>query len=267
MRPAFLAAALAALLPSMTGPVHAQDGIALFAAGSLRAAMGDVAKAHEAAGGARVVATFAPSGLLRDRIAGGEAAHVFASANMEHPEALARAGRSGPVVAFARNQLCALLRPGLSLTPGELLAAMLAPATRLATSTPRSDPAGDYAFEMFARAERAQPGAKAALEGKALLLVGAAHSLQPPKDRGAYAWHIAEGRADIFVTYCTNGILARGELPGSSVVDLPPELAVGAEYGMTLIAGAPDQARRFQDFVLSPAGQDVLARHGFARVR
>jgi molybdenum ABC transporter molybdate-binding protein len=262
-----LLAAMFAVLMAPASPLRAQDGVALFAAGSLRAAMGDVAKAHEAAGGARVVATFAPSGLLRDRIAGGESAHVFASANMEHPEALSRTGRSGPVVAFARNQLCALLRPGLSLSPGELLAAMLAPETRLATSTPRSDPSGDYAFEMFARAEHVRPGAKAKLESKALLLVGAANSLQPPRDRSAYSWHIAEGRADIFVTYCTNGILARAELPGLGVVDLPPELAVGAEYGMTLIAGAPEQARRFQDFLLSPAGQDVLARHGFARAR
>jgi ABC-type molybdate transport system substrate-binding protein len=43
MRPVSLAAVLAALVSSMTGPVLAQDGVALFAAGSLRAAMGDVA--------------------------------------------------------------------------------------------------------------------------------------------------------------------------------------------------------------------------------
>jgi ABC-type molybdate transport system substrate-binding protein len=35
------------------------------------------------------VLTFGASGLLKDRIQAGERADVFASANMEHPQALA----------------------------------------------------------------------------------------------------------------------------------------------------------------------------------
>jgi hypothetical protein len=35
-------------------------------------------------------------------------ARVFASANMEHPQALSAAKKSGPVVLFARNRLCAM---------------------------------------------------------------------------------------------------------------------------------------------------------------
>jgi ABC-type molybdate transport system substrate-binding protein len=266
MRGTMLAAAMAALLAS-GGAAEAQQEVRLFAAGSLRAAMTELAAAHGRRGGARVDATFAPSGLLRDRIAGGEAAHLFASANMEHPRALERAGRSGPVLPVARNDLCALLRPGLEVASAALLEAMLSPSTKLATSTPRSDPSGDYAFESFAKAEAVRPGARATLEGKALLLVGAADSIQPPKDRSAYSWHLAEGRADIFLTYCTNGIVARSEVPGIGVVAMPPGLAVGAEYGMTIVAGAPEAARAFHDFILSHEGQDVLATHGFSPVR
>ena len=48
-------------------------------------------------------------------------AEVFASANMEHPQALATAGKSGPVVLFARNRLCALVRQGLAVEPATLL--------------------------------------------------------------------------------------------------------------------------------------------------
>jgi ABC-type molybdate transport system substrate-binding protein len=33
---------------------------------------------------------------------------------------------------------------------------------------------------------------------------------------------------------------------------------------VTVLNGAPDEARRFVDFLLSPAGQAVLAQHGFA---
>ncbi len=45
---------------------------------------------------------------------------------------------------------------------------------------------------------------------------------------------------------------------------LPPELAVGADYGLTVIAGAPPPAYQFALFILSVEGQRILARHGFA---
>ena len=64
-------------------------------------------------------AKYGASGMLKDEIAGGARAEVFASANMEHPQALASAGKSGPVVLFARNRLCALVRPGLAVDAGD----------------------------------------------------------------------------------------------------------------------------------------------------
>ena len=75
----------------------------------------------------RVLFNFGASGTLKDAIAASERAEVFASANMEHPRALASAGKSGPAVLFARNQLCALVRPGLDVTPATLLERMLDP--------------------------------------------------------------------------------------------------------------------------------------------
>ena len=76
---------------------HASEAL-LHAAGSLRGALTEVAKAFEAASGVKVRAKFGPSGTLRDEIAGGAKAEVFASANMTHPELLrrtpARAARS-----------------------------------------------------------------------------------------------------------------------------------------------------------------------------
>ena len=76
---------------------------------------------------------------------------MFASANMEHPEAVGRE-RGRPTVLFARNRLCAIARPGLDASPDTLLERMLDPAVKLGTSTPGADPAGDYAFAAFARA-------------------------------------------------------------------------------------------------------------------
>jgi molybdate transport system substrate-binding protein len=84
-----------ALLMNAAPQAEAADRITLYAAGSLKAALTDVAKAYEEAYGTPVEMAFAASGLLRERIEGGEQADVFASANMQHPGALMAAGWGG----------------------------------------------------------------------------------------------------------------------------------------------------------------------------
>jgi molybdate transport system substrate-binding protein len=266
---AILAALVVAAGTAAAGPAAAQSGgpVLLHAAGSLRSVLTEIVQDFERDTGIKVAATFGPSGVLRDRIAAGTPAHVFASANMEHPRALAAAGRAAAPEPFTRNSLCVLARPGAVDGPAAVLEAMLSSERRLATSTPGSDPSGDYAFEAFAKAERIRPGAQRMLESKALKLVGAADSPQPPGGRSAYAWHIAEQRADLFVTYCTNAVAARAEMPTLAQYPLPEAMSVHAEYGMALLEGAPPEAGRLFAHILSPAGQRRLAAHGFAAVR
>ena len=72
---------------------HAQTSpVQLYAAGSLRDALTEVTGQFEAQTGQAVGLTFGASGLLRARIEKGEAAQVFASADMDHPQRLAQAG-------------------------------------------------------------------------------------------------------------------------------------------------------------------------------
>ena len=247
----------------MSTSAHA-DSVNLYAAGSLKAALSDVAKAYEAKTGNKVEAKFGPSGLLKNEIAGGAKADVFASANMAHPKALHEAGKSSAVVLFARNKLCALVKPGMKVTSDTLLAQMLDANVKLGTSTPKADPSGDYAFESFRKAEAVKPGAQAALEKKALTLTGAKDSAAPPQGKVVYGWHVAESRADIFLTYCTNGIAAQKQNPGQQVVALPEALAVGADYGLTVMNGAGGSAKALADFIVSPDGQKILVGYGFA---
>jgi molybdenum ABC transporter molybdate-binding protein len=249
---------------AMTSSAAAAEPVYLHAAGSLRTALTEVAKRFEAADKVEVQARFGPSGLLKDEIAGGNTAEVFASANMNHPHALEKAGKSGPVVLFARNRLCALVRPGLAVTPATLLERMLESGVKVATSTPKADPAGDYAFESFRKAEAVKSGAQAELEKKALQLTGGSTSATSPSGRSAYGWHVAEGRADIFLTYCTNALAAQKQNAGQQVVALPDALAVGAEYGLTVMSNASPSAYRLALFILSSEGQRILASHGFA---
>jgi molybdate transport system substrate-binding protein len=261
MRFSFGSFILAAML--MTGSARADD-VALYAAGSLRAALTDIATAFAAETGIRVRGKFGPSGILEQEIAGGARADVFASANMDYPRMLNRADKSGPVVRFARNKLCALVKPGLKVDGENLGDRMLDPSIKLGTSTPNSDPSGDYAFEVFRKIDAIRPGAGAILEKKALKLTGSATSAVPPDGRSAYGWHIAEGRADIFLAYCTAAAEARQQNREQQIVELPQTLAVGADYGLTVIKGAPAAAERFARFILAPAGQKILTGYGFA---
>ncbi|MGH6945995.1 MAG: molybdate ABC transporter substrate-binding protein [Kiloniellales bacterium] len=254
---------VAAFVLALTMQAIAADKVVLFAAGSLKSALGEVAKSFTEESGIAVETSFGPSGLLRERIEKGEPAQVFASANMSHPRALSEAGKAGPVTLFARNRLCALAQPELSLASDRLLETMLDPAVRVGTSTPKSDPAGDYAFALFGKADALEPGAASTLEAKALKLTGGPDSPKPPQGRNPYGWLMGEKQADIFLTYCTNALLAQAEVPDLEIVRIPEALAVGADYGIVVLKGAPPEGERLAAFILSPAGQAILGRYGF----
>jgi molybdate transport system substrate-binding protein len=260
----FLAVLCAALITASSSAADTAV-VRLHAAGSLRAAMTDIAKAYSDTYGTHVESVFGGSGGLKDRLFQGEAGDVFASADMGNPQALTEAGKAGPTVLFARNHLCAFLRPGLKATPVTLLATMLNPSTKIGTSTPKNDPAGDYAWAMFQKADLQRPGSRAILEAKALKIGNVPGSLAVPSSAtNAVVWLFQEKRVDIFFSYCTGGPALTKESPGITVVSLPPALAMEADYGLTVLAGAnKDQAGQFALYILSPAGQKILAQHGF----
>lgn len=251
-------------LMSVVTPALGNEVALLHAAGSLRGALTELSSEFQKTTKIEVKAKYGPSGLLKDEIEGGAKAEVFASANMNHPQALAKASKAGPVRMFARNRLCALVRPGLDVTPANLPDRMLDEKIKLGTSTPKADPSGDYAWEVFKKAEAIRAGSFAALDKKALQLTGGKDSPPPPKNKSVYGAVVAEGKADIFLTYCTNAIVAKRENPGQNVVALPENLAVGADYGLTLVNGSSANAKRLAEFILSAEGQAILAKHGFA---
>lgn len=237
------------------------------AAGSLRAAFEELARAFEQNHVVKVKLTFGASGLLKDRIVSGEATQVFASANMAHPEALVAAGRAQGVYAFARNALCVLATPAFSLLGKPLALRLLDADVRVGTSTPGADPSGDYAFGMFDRIEAsgaAWPGAAAALKAKALQLTGGPDSPAPTPGRNVYGELVATGQADAFITYCTNATLARRQQGALQVLAVPDQINVAVRYGLALLDPVGPDAQAFKQFVLGAEGQAILASHGFS---
>ncbi|MGO2570312.1 MAG: substrate-binding domain-containing protein, partial [Serratia proteamaculans] len=144
------------------------SNILLFAAGSLRGAFGPLLTAFQRQAGEAVEAVFGPAGLLRQRIEAGERPHIFASANLAHPQRLVSLQLSSRVEPFARNRLCATVRNIAGLTERPLLEVLLDSRWRVATSTPGADPSGDYAQQLFERIELLAPGQGVALQQRAL---------------------------------------------------------------------------------------------------
>jgi ABC-type molybdate transport system substrate-binding protein len=237
--------------------------LSVYAAGSLRAALSQVALDYQARTGQAMELSFGASGLMRERIEKGEPAQVFASADTEHPARLAASGGWQQPTVFVRNSLCALTAAHIQATPDTVLQTLLQPQVRVGTSTPKSDPAGDYAWALFKKADAIQPGAYATLDAKALKLTGATDSPRPPEGRAFYAWAMDEGQADIFLTYCTNALAAQKDVPRLNVVALPASLQVGASYGLTVSKTASQQAQDFARALQEPAAQQVFARFGF----
>jgi molybdate transport system substrate-binding protein len=238
------------------------EPLRVYAAGSLTAAFTDMVKAFPADPGAIAPPVFGPSGVLRERIERGDHVDVFASADMDQPRKLALSHGGSFVVMFTRNRLCALAKTALGLTPENLLDQLLDPTVRLATSTPRADPGGDYAWAVFARAETVHSGAQAILEHKAMQLVGGPNSVPLVPGRGAVEGIFLTDRADVMLGYCSSGQAVMQELNGLTNVPLPPSLTVGPAYGLIVLSDHP-LAARFALFVLSEQGQAILRQYGF----
>lgn len=253
---------VALLVISMPLSVSA-DSLKLYAAGSLKEALSNVATSFEKTYKTKVTTKFGPSGLLRKAIEGGENPDVFASADMAHPEKLASSGWGGPVVLFARNRLCALARSDVQVTTDNLFDTLMNKNIRVGISTPKADPSGDYAWELFRKADTIKKGSFKTLSGKALQLTGGPDSDKAPEGRNQYGWVMGEKKADVFLTYCTNAVLARKEEQALKIIRIPEELSVGADYGLLVRNGAPNEAWKLVMYILSPEGQRILREYGF----
>jgi molybdate transport system substrate-binding protein len=236
----------------------------VFAAGSLTGAMTAVIKLYQEKTGVQVQAEYGPAGLLRERIEGGARPDLFASANMAHPQALADKGLATIPIVMARNRICAKALPAFGLTTANLFDRMLDPKTvGIGTSTPKADPGGDYAWMVFTRAEHARPGSGKIIEGKARQLVGGTHNPPVPAGKDAMTYFFEQHKIDISLGYCSSRNTTPD--PNFTTVELPPELAVTADYGLSVL-GQREAALRFALFVMSPEAQHLIGLYSFTPV-
>ncbi len=240
-------------------------------AGSLRDVMEELAAKARFAAELAVSLEFGPSGVLRKRIEDGYPAGLLCSADMGHPKVLHEAGLAHAPRVFCGNAIRIMAAPGAEppqnarTDPAALAAWLLRSDIRLSTSTPGADPSGDYAWRFFALAERAVPGARAALEAKAVKAVGGCG----PKAIGGVMVKrpvvrlFEEDLTDVFIGYATTAAQTAKRIPGLHVVVPPEELAIDCPYGLAALRTAGEEAKILEDFMLSQTGRNIFAQFGF----
>lgn len=231
--------------------VAAAGDITVSAAASLGNAFKEAAQAFEAQHpGSKVLLNTAASGALLQQMAKGAPVDVFASADQETMD---QAQAQGLVVAasrrdFARNTLLLVQPAGSQLVLRSLKDLTLPAVTRVAIGNPASVPVGRYAQDAL-EAAKLWPQVNA----KAVNTLNVRQSLD----------YVARGEVDAGFVYATDAAL----VPGKVTVAFRVPLQQSIRYPIASSASAanPGEASRFVAFILSPAGQAILARYGFLK--
>ncbi len=235
--------------------------IKIYAAGSLRGVVGELAKEAGPILNVDVKASFGGSGSLRQRIEKGELPDLFMSADVGSPSKLAAEGRTVvPAIAFARNRMCFVSRRSAGITPENLIDRLLASDVRLKTSTPVVDPGGDYAWTILDRIDALRPGAGAILKRKARASMSLKATPATPTQSGAAALFSSK-QVDVSITYCSGATGLLREVPELTSFVVPAQLDPHPLYGVAVLSAKPE-ALRLALYLLSEKGQAIIAKEG-----
>ena len=239
------------LLAALASPVQAQRAApTVLAAASMQEAMNDAADAWARAGHARPVIAFAASSALARQIEAGAPADLFVSADAEWMDELQRRNLLAPGTRaiVARGRLVVVAPPGtasLNGRRGASLARVLAVGP-LAMADPASVPAGRYGQQALTR--------MGAWDEVAPRVVRAENV------RAALAL-VERGAAPYGIVYATD---ARASTRVRVVGVFPPNSHAPIVYPLARLARSRNpSAESFRRYLLSSAGQAILARRGF----
>ncbi|GAA5784579.1 molybdate ABC transporter substrate-binding protein [Chitiniphilus shinanonensis] len=225
--------------------------ITVSAAASLTDAFKEIGQRYEARyPDAKVQFNFGASGALLQQIAKGAPVDMFASADQE---TMQQAERQGLVAAgesrnFAGNSLLLIVPADSALALPNLQTLKAVGVRRIAIGNPASVPVGRYARLALERA-----GLWAAVEPKLINTQNVRQSLD----------YVARGEVDAGFVYGTDAAIMKNAV--KTAFRVPLDVAISYPIAPIAGGGQRQEARRFIDFVLSPAGQDILQQYGFQK--
>jgi molybdate transport system substrate-binding protein len=229
-----------------SGGAAATGKIIVFAAASLKKSFTDIGNQFQTANpGASVEFSFAGSADLLTQLTQGAPADVFASADTKNMDKAAQGGLlAGTPVNFASNTLVIAVAPG---NPKKIssFADLIRPGIDVVVCAPPV-PCGSATLKVEAAT------------GVKLAPVSEESSVTDVLNK------VATGQADAGLVYITDAMGA-----GGKVATVPFAESAGAvnTYPIAVLKESTNSAlaRAFVDFVTGAAGQNVLAKAGFAK--
>ena len=230
-----------------------QRGPLVLAAASMQEAMNAAADAWVVQRHARPVLSFAASSALARQIRSGAPADLFVSADEDWMDDIEKAGllQRGTRAAMAGNRLVLIAPARMPLRLGIGRGMPIARAlgnSRLAMANPDAVPAGKYG--------------KAALTALGVW-PSVANRLALGDNVRSTLTLVERGEARLGIVYATD---ARASKDVVVVGAFPPGSHAPIRYPVARLAGSRNpEAEGFRRFLLSRAGQGILARYGFSR--
>jgi molybdate transport system substrate-binding protein len=234
-----------------------QGQLTVFTAASLTDAFKEMgANIEQANPGTKVIFNFAGSPTLRTQLAQGARADVFASADEPNMQGAQKEGTiaSEPRL-FVRNQLVVIV-PEANPARVMQLQDLAKPGVKLVL-TNKEVPVGNYSRQALAKmSQDAAFGSEFATRVLANLVSEETNVKQ-------VVAKVQLGEAHAGIVYSSDVTPAvRGAV---KVLAIPEPFNVIAQYPIAVVREAPNApgAQAFIDYVLSPAGQAILTKHGF----
>lgn len=228
------------------------------AAASLTASFGEIGKAFEVDNsGVTVTFNFAGSQQLASQINNAAPADVFASANQAQMDVVVASGRidAGAIKPFVKNRLV-VIYPSSNPAGIQTLNDLSMPGLKLVLAD-QSVPVGQYSQNFLDKAVQ-EP-----VLGNGYKEAVLKNVVSYEQDVKAVLTKVILGEADAGIVYTTD---AATDTDGKIArLAIPDDLNVVAVYPIAVIKDSAvlTTAQAFIDYVLSPAGQKILAQYGF----
>jgi molybdate transport system substrate-binding protein len=234
-----------------------QGELTICTAASLTDAFKEMATRIEQANpGTKLAFNFAGSPTLRTQLAQGARADVFASADEPN---MAGAEKDGTIMGepriSARNLLVVVV-PAQNPAGIKTLQDLTKPKIKLVLAH-KEVPVGNYARQALERMSH-DPAFGHDFATRVL-----ANLVSEETNVKQVASKVQLGEADAGIVYSSD--VTPAIRSAVQVIEIPPEFNVIAKYPIAVVKGARNEtgARAFIEYVLSPAGQAILERHGF----
>jgi molybdate transport system substrate-binding protein len=238
------------VLAAFSAPVAAQPpGLVVSIASSVSDALEEIGRLYRAETGVAVAINIGGSNTLARQIVEGAKAGLFLSADEIQMNTVEKAGRiaAGTRTRLLSNELVVVAPASAKETT--LAGVLEGRVNRLAMGQPGAVPAGVYGRRWLEH-EKAWPR----LESKVV----------PFPTVRAVLSAVAAGRVDAGIVYRTDAMTARVRVIATVPTTDHPYLDI--VYSAAVIAGSSEaEAKRFLEFLKSPAARAVFDKHGFGR--